>query len=294
MPESAPPARNLLSQLQLQWDSSSGETSSRWVAELSDDWSFRSPAGGVLSALGVAAMSQELARRGLDPEKWQPLSLTATFCSVVSAGPVEVVVSVLRIGSAVAQLRASLRSLGAAEVGLEVSASFGLARSGPEFVVSQFPEVSTPADSPSGTGSVPFAPGVVPSFFQRFDMRLAAGADFWSAGWAGGGGHHARWMRFHEPPLSREGYLEAAALIALADTMPSSVVQYLGAGFEPFVAPSLDLSVHLIESTQRPWLLCSARATCAYRGYATARMEIWDDERRLLAVATQVMMLRRV
>lgn len=292
MPEAAA-ARSLQRELELAWESSSGDSCSRWTGELSDDWSFRSPAGGVLSALGVHAMAKELERRGLDGAAWLPLSVTATFCSVVVAGPVEVDVTLLRMGRAVCQLRASVRSLGATDVGLEVTASFGLARSGPEFVASHFPEVTAVGDSPSGTGGVPFAPNVVPRFFQRFETRRAVGADFWSADWAGGGGHHARWVRFHEPPLGREGYLEPAALIALADTMPPSVVQYLGSGFEPFIAPSLDLTVHLIESTRRPWLLCSARSTSAYRGYAAARIEIWDDARRLLAVGTQVMMLRR-
>ncbi|MEZ4228730.1 MAG: thioesterase family protein [Polyangiaceae bacterium] len=276
---------------ELRLELQSAGDSSRYAGELSDDWSFRSPSGGLLSALGVAAMREELRRLGATEQA--PLSCTATFCSVVPAGEVSVEVAPLRIGNAVSQLRARVRSAGSDELGLEVSASFGVPRKGPEFCAARFPEVKTVEESPPGSGGVPFAPGVVPRFFQRFEARRAAGNDLWARDWSGGEAHHARWMRFLETPVDAQGVLEPLALVALSDTMPPSVVQYLGPGFEPFIAPSLDLTVHIVRSTQRRWLLCSARARVAFQGYASADIEIWDDERNLLAFGTQVMLFRK-
>ncbi|MGE0322619.1 MAG: acyl-CoA thioesterase [Polyangiaceae bacterium] len=282
-------SRSFSEELRLEWVGD--DASPCYRGELSDDWSFRSPSGGLLSALGVAAMREELRRLG-NPEQ-APLSCTATFCSVVPAGAVRVEVTPLRIGNAVSQLRAGVFSVETGELGLEVSASFGVPRKGPEFCAVQFPEVRALGASPQGSGGVPFAPGVVPRFFQRFEARRAAGNDLWSNDWSAGEAHHARWVRFLDEPRSADGKLEPLSLVALADTMPPSVVQYLGPGFEPFIAPSLDLTVHLVQSTVRPWLLCSARARVAFRGYASAEIEIWDDEENLLAFGTQVMLFRK-
>ncbi|MCA9639101.1 MAG: thioesterase family protein [Polyangiaceae bacterium] len=281
-------SRSFSEELALEW---SGDHGASYVGELSDDWSFRSPSGGLLSALGVAAMREELRRLGRGEQA--PLSCTATFCSVVPSGPVRVEVTPLRVGNAVSQLRARVFAAESDELGLEVSASFGVPRSGPEFCAVRFPEVRELEASPAGSGGVPFAPGVVPRFFQRFEARRAAGNDLWAKDWSAGEAHHARWVRFLDEPRGADGKLELLSLVALADTMPPSVVQYLGPGFEPFIAPSLDLTVHLVRSTTRQWLLCSARARVAFRGYASAEIEIWDDERNLLAFGTQVMLFRK-
>lgn len=276
---------------ELSLERATADGDAHYRGELSDDWSFRSPSGGLLCALGVAGMREELRRLGSLEQA--PLSCTATFCSVVPAGAVSVEVAPLRLGNAVSQLRARVRSEVSGELGLEVSASFGVPRRGPEFCAARFPEVRSLEESPLGSGGVPFAPGVVPRFFQRLEARRAAGNDLWSKDWTSGDAHHARWVRFLEPPLRSSGELDPLALIALADTMPPAVVQYLGPGFEPFIAPSLDLTVHLVQSTRRPWLLCSAHARIAFRGYASAEIEIWDDEQNLLAFGTQVMLFRK-
>ena len=57
--------------------------------------------------------------------------------------------------------------------------------------------------------------------------------------------------------------------------------------------PSLDLTVHFLEDTSCEWLLCAAYSRQARRGVATAELEIWSDEGRLIAFATQMMFMRR-
>src|SRR5262249_14418855 len=91
-----------------------------------------------------------------------------------------------------------------------------------------------------------------------------------------------------------DGRLDPFALPPIADTMPPALMQKLGPRHEPFHAPSLDLTVHFLEDTTSEWILVNVHARRARAGYATASAEIWDDRPRLLAFATQTMMLRRV
>jgi acyl-CoA thioesterase len=79
----------------------------------------------------------------------------------------------------------------------------------------------------------------------------------------------------------------------IADTMPPALIQKLGPSHEPFFAPSLDLTVHFLEDTTSEWLLTLVHARRARAGYASADAEIWDDRGRLIALATQTMLLRR-
>jgi acyl-CoA thioesterase len=52
--------------------------------------------------------------------------------------------------------------------------------------------------------------------------------------------------------------------------------------------------MHFLEDSRAEWLLTAVHARRARAGYATADVEIWDDTGRLLAYATQMMLLRRV
>ena len=51
--------------------------------------------------------------------------------------------------------------------------------------------------------------------------------------------------------------------------------------------------MHFVQDTRSEWLLTHAHCRAVRGGYATADIEIWDQARRLIAVGTQVMILRR-
>ena len=76
--------------------------------------------------------------------------------------------------------------------------------------------------------------------------------------------------------------------------MPPALIQQLGPRHDPFFAPSLDLTIHFLEDTTAEWILTAVHVPRARAGYATANAEIWDDRGRLIASATQMMLLRRV
>lgn len=259
-----------------------------YVADLPESWNFRTPSGGVLMTVALRAMQAKLGDPAL-----HICSATALFCSPVPAGPIEIQVEVLRHGGVAAQVRAALSSTLAPGPGLEVSATFARRREAFDFIDTAPPDVPGPGEAPELSEAVPFAAKVRPPFFDNLDSRLALGDDWWHGSWQGGEARFARWFRYRVPQWLSDGLFDPLALCPLADTMPPAVVQKLGPGFKPFVAPSLDLTVHFLDDTPREWLLVNAHCRRAIGGYASADVEIWDDEKRLLAYGTQVMIFRR-
>jgi acyl-CoA thioesterase len=103
----------------------------------------------------------------------------------------------------------------------------------------------------------------------------------------------ARWFRYLVPQHLEDGRFDPFAIPPIADTMPPALIQKLGPKREPFFAPSLDLTLHFLEDTTSQWLLTDVHVRRARAGYASAQSEIWDQKGRLVAVAMQMMMLRR-
>jgi acyl-CoA thioesterase len=255
-----------------------------YTAMLPPAWNFRTPSGGTLMTVAMRAMQAELG------DEFRPVSANTHFCSPVPAGPLEVRVEVLRKGNVAAQVRAALSSTTMPGPGLEVSATFGRVRAGVEVMDADFPTVRMPADSQ------PIVPGerdFKPSFLANFDTRLALGAAWWTREWDAGPARMGRWFRYRVPQTLPDGRFDPLALPPIADTMPPALSQRLGPDAEPFHAPSLDLTLPFLEDTTAEWLLTFVHVRRARAGYATADCEIWDDRRRLVAFATQMMMLRR-
>jgi hypothetical protein len=137
-------------------------------------------------------------------------------------------------------------------------------------------------------------PEVVPRFIRNFDHRRVIGSMWWKAGVVG----PRRPQRLLVPlPLKpqrlADGRLDPLALPPLIDTMPPALCAMVGPDARAFLAPSLDLTVHFMRDTTSEWLLTHAHCREARGGYATADLEVWDEARRLVAVGTQVMILRR-
>jgi acyl-CoA thioesterase len=260
-----------------------------YTANVPSAWNFRTPSGGVLMTVAMRAMQEELGDPGL-----RPISANTHFCSPVPAGPLEVRVEVLRHGGAAAQLRAQLSSTSMPGPGLEVSATFGRDRDGIDLIDTEPPDVLPPDEAPELEMLIGTVRDSRPAIFANFDTRLVLGAPWWESDWTPGPAQLARWFRYKVPQRRADGSLDPFALPPIADTMPPALMQKLGPNHEPFHAPSLDLTVHFLEDTDAEWLLVNVHARRARAGYATASAEIWDDRRRLLAFATQTMMLRRV
>lgn len=262
--------------------------------QLDAGWSFLLPSGGVLTSVALAAMRDTLSATGLVPS-----SATATFCSAVQEGPLEIEVVTLRVGRTAAQLRAHVRSLSEAaspgDAGLEVSATFVLPRAVPEVEATTWlpypdelppPEACTAHDQNLGGEAQP------PPFYRNLVVRQALGDVWWSRTWASAAPRVARYYDYRVPPL-RDGGLDPLALPPIADTMASAVHQGVGSKRPPMIFPSLDLTLHFVatDGLGAGPVLVDAYGTAIFGGTASARANLWQG-RRLVMVATQTMTLR--
>jgi len=255
--------------------------SGRYRLLLSDAWNFLTPSGGVLMGAGLRALEAEVA----DPA-YRLASATAVFCEPVREGELFFEATILRRGGAGIQGRVTVYQGTSRGPGLEVSATFVRDRAGPDVVGVEPPKVASWADSrPSLERRVPLR------FFEHFEDRIALGHLWMERDWEPREGTFARWLRFLNPPM-RDGFLDPCALPAVADLMPPALVQMLGPKHPRFFAPSLDLTLHFLEPGQGDKVLLFSKCRRARAGYATAEVEVWSEQGRLLAYATQVMMLR--
>lgn len=261
----------------------------RWRIELPDRWDFLLPSGGVLMTASLRAAAAEL-----DDDDLRLVSASTVFCTPIRPGTLVADVAVLRRGKAAAQVRIGLAGAGAGEAGLETIATFARDREGPDVVGAPFPDVPMPDECVELADEDARNPHRHIRFFHNFDARLARGARFWQPGWEAGPARYARWFRYRAAPRDAGGRLDRAAHPPIVDTMPPALAQAIGPSPYRFYAPSLDLTVHVVDDTDREWLLVAAYLRRARAGVATAEVEVWDDRRRFLAYGTQAMYIRTV
>lgn len=260
----------------------------RYQTRLSNVWDAPlHPSGGVVSAVALRAMESELAGSQL-----RLRSFSTLFVSTVESGELAIAVTSLRSGKRMSQLSAEVRNPGRAEIGHLTTAAFGESRPGIEFSYSAAPDVGPPQDYPLPVDPPPGVPAFRARFFENIETRRVRMFHSFETDWEGGRAEAIRWMRYRVPPRLPDGRLDPLSLPALADTMPPAVGQYRGPGMPVFHAPSVDLKMHLFTDTEQEWLLVRSVAHWAGDGYASAENTLWDADRRLLAHATQLMLIR--
>lgn len=267
--------------------------SGRYRADLDEYWNLVPlPQGGILTAIAVRAMAAELAH-----DEQTPRTLHTTFAGQVAHGPLEVDVEVLRRGRSMSQMRAEVRNPGAARGHLSVC-TFGAPRRGFAFTDLAPPDDIPPPDAcPSFRAPPP--PHVetdwepMPFWAKLVEGRGVLGHAPWDD-YQPDEARRVAWQRFDDPPLLDDGRLDPLALVVLADTMPGAVHEKTGPTEDHWFAPSVDLTVHLLDDCRSAWVLCDNRCRFAGDGYASADMALWDcgDDGtappRLVAYATQL------
>jgi acyl-CoA thioesterase len=264
----------------------------RYEAAIDEAWNLRPlPQGGMVTALALRAMAAEL-----DNPAQRLRTLHTTFAAQVAHGPVEIEVEVLRPGRSMSQLRAEVVNPGERR-GHLTTAVFGASRRGFTFTDLRPPVgVPLPEDCPSFRDPPPvdvpaFEP--MPFWTQRVEGRSALGHAPWEA-YVQDRAEVAMWYRFDDPPFLDDGTLDPLGLVVLADTMPGAVGEMVGRGETQWFAPSVDLTVHLLDECRSGWVLAHNRARHADDGYASADMALWDcgpdgaSSPRLVAYATQL------
>jgi acyl-CoA thioesterase len=249
------------------------------------------PQGGIVTALALRAMAAEL-----DHPDQVLRTLHTTFAAQVTDGPVSIAVELLRKGRSMSHLRAEVVNAGSTR-GHLTTGIFGSTRDGFAFTDLRPPEDIPPPDAcPSFRDPVP--PGVEafpPMAFwaERIEGRSAFGHPPWEE-YVPDRAERSMWYRFDDPPFRDDGTMDPLALVVLADTMPGAVNEKVGRQDRNWFAPSIDLTVHLLDVCRSPWVLAHNRARSAGDGYASADMALWDcgdqgqGEPRLVAYATQL------
>lgn len=263
-----------------------------YVADLDDCWNLRPlPQGGIITAIAVRAMQAALAN-----DDQRPRTLHTTFAAQVAHGPLEVDVEVLRAGRSMSQVRGEVRNPGSPR-GHLTTCVFGGPRDGFAFTDLRPPAGILPlAESPSFRDPPPDdAPAFEPMPFwtQVVEGRAALGHAPWDD-YVPGRAEKAMWYHFDDPPMLDDGRLDPLALVILVDTMPGAVAEKLGPTDRTWFAPSVDLTVHLLDDCRSPYVLAHNRVRYAGDGYASGDMALWDygadgtSEPRLVAYATQL------
>ncbi|WP_428261478.1 acyl-CoA thioesterase [Haliangium sp.] len=263
-----------------------------YTVDLPDRWNFAGPSGGVLMSAALRAMRAQLDDTGL-----RVLSVNAVFCAPVSSGPLVIRVEILRSGGSAAQVRAQLTSTSRPGPGVELLATFARTRSGLELHGARFPDVRGVEEAEDITKALrePMGPFRSMRFFHNFEARLAAGRKWWDAeGEPPAEPRCARWFRYLVAQRDARKAFDRVAIPPIVDTMPPAVWQALEPGQPALYAPGLDLTVHFLDDTRSEWLLASAYARRAHAGYASAEVEIWSDDRKLVAYGTQTMTFRPI
>jgi acyl-CoA thioesterase len=236
----------------------------------------RATYGGLVAGLLVARAEALCA----DPAR-RLRSASVAFVGPVAPGAATVDGTVLRAGRSATQVEARIVQDGEPRAAL--LASFGGDRASAIAVDSERnPRPQLPA--PEAVEPRPYVPGLMPEFFQHFDLRFAAGAPPLSgAAEPDFGG----WMRFAEPPAA----FGDRELVTLADAWPPAIspmltgptpVSSLAWTFEPVAPPEPGEQ----DAPDAHWQY-DVRTLAAADGYAHTAARIWDDRGRLRALSRQ-------
>ncbi|MHB8669390.1 MAG: acyl-CoA thioesterase [Acidimicrobiales bacterium] len=264
----------------------------RYEAALDEAWNLRPlPQGGIVTALALRAMAEML-----DDPAQRLRTLHTTFVAQVAHGPVVIDAELLRRGRSMSHLRAEVTNPGA-DRGHLTTAVFGSARTGFAFTDLR-PPTGLPGpldcrsfrDPPPPEGAA-FQP--MPFWTLRVEGRPALGHAPWED-YLPDRADRAIWYRFDDAPFLDDGALDPLAIVVIADTMPGAVSEKIGPQERMWFAPSVDLTVHLLDECRSEWVLAHNTARFAGEGYASADMALWDcgsdgtDTPRLVAYATQL------
>jgi acyl-CoA thioesterase len=264
----------------------------RYHASIDGSWNLRPlPQGGIVTAIALRAMAD-----ALDDPTQALRTLHTTFVAQVADGPVSIGVELLRRGRSMSHLRAEACNRDALR-GHVTTGIYGSTRPGFAFTDLHPPAAIPPPDeSRSFRDPVPVeATGFEPMEFwsRRVEGRNIQGHAPWEQ-YTPDRAERTMWYRFDQPPYLDDGTIDPLALVVLADTMPGAVNERVGPQDLMWFAPSIDLTVHLLDQCRSTWILAHNRARHAGDGYASADMALWDcgevgtGPPRLVAYATQL------
>lgn len=257
----------------------------RFTADLSPDWEIWGPNGGYLASVAMRA-AQRLAGRA------RPASISAHFVGAGRSGPVDIRVETNRSTKVATSLTVSVsqedRPWLVATVwgvdddlpGLEHQASSGVAAYPP------------PADLASVADLMPDDAPRPHAFWSNLDTRPLT----WISDW------HDRepseptvtsWYRFQPAATFDDPWVDACRSLILIDLEGWPAAGRPHVGDLDVYAPTIEVTARFIGDTRaEPWLLSQAEAPAAANGLIGGRGQIYDSQRRLVALGGSTMLCR--
>jgi acyl-CoA thioesterase len=255
----------------------------RYRAEVPADWNAAMFIfGGVPMTVGMRAAAAEL-----DDDRLIPRSLNAVFCQPFTAGGMIAEVDVLRAGRAAQQVSVDVTTEGAeSSPGMRMVATYAPTSDHPlAFTELEFPDdIGLPSEM---EGPPILAPDDVPiPVIRQLEMYPVLGHTGFGHT-APGPARSARWVKFREPVGG-----DMPSIAVHADELGLSVMQRQSPDAPFSMVISLDIGIHFVSSPTSEWVLLDSTATEAGQGFASGIVNLWDESKNLVAVATQRALLK--
>ncbi len=231
--------------------------------------------GGCGLGAAIVALEEVTAR----PVVWS----TAQYLSYATVGSVvDITVTVAETGRRTSQARATGR-VADREI-FTVNAALGVRDRGLDATWSTPPDVPTPAESQRG-GLFQDHEGTI---IGRLEFRLAAGRQVGALGEGAAvdrsDGRCALWV-------SMEGLaVSGAGLAIIGDYVPFGIGRALGlrAG-----GNSLDNTLRVLQLAPTDWVLLDIEVQAIANGFGHGQVHLWSEDRTLLGIASQSVLVRR-
>jgi len=263
----------------------------RYTTVIPEAWRIFYAFGGATMATALRVAEAAVAREDL-----RLVSSEATFCQAIPVGPIAASAEVIRQGRSAAQVLVRLWALdpdhpdpsGPERSDLLVMCVFGVTEQSPfQFVGSVAPDVPGPLECPDLRAAREDSAFQNIPYHAQTEFRYAGEAPAWGSGRPPGDPESATWFRFVRSPMRSDGTWEPAALALPGDILGPAVHSGAGDLVGPFLVISLQIGLQIVGEVRSEWLLAHTRSQIAGAGYASGTAELYDEDRRLVAIATQ-------
>jgi acyl-CoA thioesterase len=252
---------------------------------VTEHWKTFTAFGGMMLTVALRAASC-----AVDRPTFAPVHVSASFCRPLECGPVRIATEVVCRTASMAQVTASLCAADDPRPYLCALASFG----SPVKTAARLENLAFPSDVLGPDDALRSDAQLLG--FPLLEQSVTRWAhEFWNRPGRHGAGQHsasepaevASWIRYHEPPLRADGTWDPVTYPAPADTMSPALFRGLGPRTAALETVTLAMDLHVFATTRREWILQRSRIARVSDGYACGTVELWDEDRTLLALSTQ-------
>ncbi|MGH6870436.1 MAG: thioesterase family protein [Rhizomicrobium sp.] len=251
------------------------EAGGRLSAALSRDWEIWGPNGGYVSAIALRAAGR------VAPPDHRPATYSGQYLSVGQFAPVDIEAEAVRKGRNAWCVNVALYQQGKRFLQAQVWTTNK--SDGPVKIERRMPDVPAPDDLKSWPELEPLPPGEKPfAFWDNFEGKPAR---YFGRGNPDPAGSILQaWHRYIDFPQEPDPFLDSARSLVLIDTLQWPAFNRGLSERPSYIAPSLDVTAWFLDLPGRSrWLFANGHADSARAGLIHGGVDIWSEDRRLIA-----------